>query len=108
MRIRTQLILAFLVLSVVPLSGIVLYSYFSSQRTLRQAVEADATAMTHEMDVRMSAIRDDLGRGLERLGELPVDTLLDAAGGQARPPARQHDLTPTPGLHAMGTPAPPQ
>jgi serine phosphatase RsbU (regulator of sigma subunit) len=106
MKIRTQLILAFLVLSVVPLSGIVLYSYFASQRTLRQAVEADATAMTHEMEVRMSAIRDDLGRGLQRLGALPVDTLMDAAEDSGRRQAAQRDMVASRVLGAMGDAAP--
>jgi serine phosphatase RsbU (regulator of sigma subunit) len=103
MRIRTQLIFAFLVLSVVPLTGIVLYSFFSSQRTLRQAVEADAAAMTREMETRMAAVRDDLGRGLRRLGELPVDTLIGAAGAED---AGRNDMVARKVLGAMGDAAP--
>jgi hypothetical protein len=46
MKIRTQLVLAFLLLSVLPLTGIVLYSYSSSQRAVRKAVEAEAEELT--------------------------------------------------------------
>jgi len=44
MRLRTQLILAFLLLAVVPLGAITLYAYYSSARALRRTVEAEATA----------------------------------------------------------------
>ena len=40
MKIRTQLIVAFLVLAVLPMAVIVLFNYLSSQRAVRQAVEA--------------------------------------------------------------------
>ncbi|HWM92127.1 MAG TPA: SpoIIE family protein phosphatase [Thermoanaerobaculia bacterium] len=77
MKIRTQLVVAFLLLSVVPLTGIVLYSYASSQRAVRQAVEAEAAELTQEMNGRMSTIRAELGRSLERVGEIPLSTLLE-------------------------------
>lgn len=77
MKIRTQLVLAFLLLSVVPLTGIVLYSYASSQRAVRQAVEAEAAEMNQEMKGRMSTIRAELGRSIERVGEIPLSALLE-------------------------------
>lgn len=77
MKIRTQLVLAFLLLSVLPLTGIVLYSYASSQRAVRKAVEAEAEELTQEMNGRMSTIREELGRSAERVGEMHVTSLLD-------------------------------
>jgi serine phosphatase RsbU (regulator of sigma subunit) len=87
MKIRTQLVLAFLLLAVVPLSGIVLYSYAASLRAVRGATEAQASNLTREMDGRMAAIRTELGRGVERMGEVPMRTLLSAAesGREGRP-----------------------
>lgn len=75
MKIRTQLVLAFLLLSVLPLTGIVLYSYVSSQRAVRKVVEAEAEELTQEMNGRMATIRAELGRSAERVSEIPVSTL---------------------------------
>jgi serine phosphatase RsbU (regulator of sigma subunit) len=79
MKIRTQLILAFLLLSIVPLTGIVLYSYVSSLRAVRRATEAEAHTLTREMDGRMAAIKGELGRGVERIGGVPFGELMAAA-----------------------------
>ncbi|MEE8524095.1 MAG: SpoIIE family protein phosphatase [Thermoanaerobaculia bacterium] len=76
MRIRAQLILAFVLLAVVPLTGIVLYSYFSSLRAVRQAVEEEAEAVTAEMDDRMTAIKQALRSRFRSLGQLPFGDLL--------------------------------
>lgn len=72
MKIRTQLVLAFLLLSVLPLTGIVLYSYVSSQRAVRGAVEAEAEELTQEMNGRMATLRAELGRSALRMSEIPV------------------------------------
>ncbi|MGH9456316.1 MAG: hypothetical protein ACRD2J_01590, partial [Thermoanaerobaculia bacterium] len=61
MKIRTQLILAFLLLSVLPLTGIVLYSYYSSQRALRAAELREAEQMAQEMDRRLAEVRREVG-----------------------------------------------
>ncbi|MFP5286854.1 MAG: hypothetical protein ACLGI9_14025, partial [Thermoanaerobaculia bacterium] len=77
MKIRTQLVLAFLLLSVLPLTGIVLYSYASSQRAVRKAVEAEAEELTQEMNGRMSALCTELGRSAGRVGEIHRVSLMD-------------------------------
>src|SRR5436305_7535808 len=79
MKLRTQLVLAFLLLAVVPLAGIVLYSYYTSLRAVRQATEAEARTLSREMDGRMASIRSDLGQGVQRIGDVPVQDLLNAA-----------------------------
>jgi serine phosphatase RsbU (regulator of sigma subunit) len=99
MRIRTQLIVAFLILAVVPLSGIVLYSYASSQRALKKAAEADATNLTSEISDRIGSIRTEIEDGLARVGALPAVTLLQATRSSA--PA---DSAPI--VKAMGAAAP--
>ncbi|MEA2604768.1 MAG: hypothetical protein QOF89_5760 [Acidobacteriota bacterium] len=86
MKIRTQLILAFLLLAVVPLAGIVLYSYYSSLRAVRRAAESEVGALTREMDGRMAAIKSELGRGVERMGDVPLQVVARAAReGKADP-----------------------
>jgi serine phosphatase RsbU (regulator of sigma subunit) len=79
MKIRTQLILAFLLLAVVPLAGIVLYSYYSSLRAVRRATQAEAGTLKREMDGRLAAIKSELGRGVERMGDVPLQVVVQAA-----------------------------
>jgi serine phosphatase RsbU (regulator of sigma subunit) len=79
MKLRTQLVLAFLLLAVVPLTGIVLYSYYTSLRAVRQATETEARTLSKEMDGRMASIRSELGAGVQRMGGVPVQDLLNAA-----------------------------
>jgi len=79
MRIRTQLALAFLLLAVLPLTGIVLYSYYSSLRAVRRATDAQARITAGEMETRMTSIKGELGRGVERIGDVSAGDLLAAA-----------------------------
>jgi serine phosphatase RsbU (regulator of sigma subunit) len=59
-KLRTQLVLAFLVLAILPLSGIVLYGQVSSERAFRRAVEEDARQLTGEIERNMETARRDL------------------------------------------------
>jgi hypothetical protein len=76
MKLRLKLILAFLLLSVVPLSGAIVYSYLNSQRAVRQAVEAEGQVMADEMGRRLEGVRNDLSRQMDRLSQLPFRTFL--------------------------------
>jgi serine phosphatase RsbU (regulator of sigma subunit) len=66
MRLRTRLALAFLLLSVVPLTAITLYSYNSSIGAFRRAVEAEEAAIAADMGKRMeivtASVSDRFGR----------------------------------------------
>ena len=66
MKIRTALVLACFLLSVVPLGAIVVYSCFSSRRALQSAYWAEATKLTAQMDKRLSTIRGLLDPLTER------------------------------------------
>jgi hypothetical protein len=76
MKIRTQLILAFFVLAILPLTGIVLYSYWSSLDAVRAAVEEDGRALTEEMDERLASVRRDLDLRFASLAQVPFSALL--------------------------------
>ncbi len=78
MKIRAKLVLAFFLLAVLPLTGIVLYSYFASTRAVRATVEREAQGLTADMEVRMAAIGSDLKMRVEQLGTLPFRRLLGA------------------------------
>lgn len=79
MRVRTQLVVAFLLLAVVPLAGIVFFSYSTSQEAFRQAVAAESTVLGEQMGERLDEVRQDIRKRLNRLASLPVRSLLDDA-----------------------------
>jgi serine phosphatase RsbU (regulator of sigma subunit) len=76
MKLRTKLILAFVLLAVVPLAGISLYSYNSSIDAFRRAVEAESGALAEEMKGRMETVREDLDDRVARLGNFPFERLM--------------------------------
>ncbi len=80
MTVRTQLVLAFLLLAVVPLAGIVLYSYVSSLGAFRQAVEAESSVLAEEMSEQLDAVRGDIDTRLATLTALPVNTVMAGEG----------------------------
>ena len=72
MKIRAQLVLACFLLSVLPLSVIVIYSYRSSRSALESAYRKEADARTRQMDRRLATIRGDLQQRLAEVSALPV------------------------------------
>lgn len=67
MKLRAQLVLALLLLAVVPLAGMTIYSYVTSQRVLRRAVEAEARALAEGMGARMEATGNELARRIDSI-----------------------------------------
>jgi serine phosphatase RsbU (regulator of sigma subunit) len=104
MKLRYQLILAFVLLAVVPLTGITLYSYLASTQAYRKAVEEEATALAQEMGGHMETVRADMNRRIERLGSFPFQRLMDA-NLQNRPPEERRQLIQTL-MSEMGDSAP--
>jgi serine phosphatase RsbU (regulator of sigma subunit) len=74
MKIRTQLVLASFLLSVLPLSGIVVYSYYSSRRALESAYQREATRVAQQMDRRLTGIRKDIEQRVAALSGLQAAT----------------------------------
>jgi len=72
MKIRAQLVLACFLLSVLPLSVIVIYSYQSSRWALESAYRREAEARTRQMDRRLATIRGDLQQRLAEVSALPM------------------------------------
>ena len=67
MRLRTQLLLAFLVLAIVPLVSVVGSTYLSNVRSMKVALSADAAELTEQLEQDLERARADLRRGLRRL-----------------------------------------
>ncbi len=85
MKVRTQLVVAFLLLSVVPLAVLVLFSYATSQRAFRDAVAAESQVLAEEMSERLASVRQDLSQRLESLSRLPVRVLVSSEEDEADP-----------------------
>jgi serine phosphatase RsbU (regulator of sigma subunit) len=75
MSLRTRLIIAFLLLSVVPLTAVTLLSYTSSVRAFETAAEREAEDTAMDVGRRMEMITADLGR---RMGRVFVTSAADA------------------------------
>jgi serine phosphatase RsbU (regulator of sigma subunit) len=76
MKLRTQLILVFFLLAIVPLGGLTLYSYTSSTAAFRQAVEEEASALARGMGARLELVRHDLDRRIRDLGADPFCAII--------------------------------
>lgn len=82
MTVRTRLIVAFLVLSVLPLSAVTLYSYSASVSAFRGAVASESERMTADLQQRLDDVTADLSRQVGLLWEPSVAT---AEGTAAAP-----------------------
>ncbi len=80
MSLRSKLIVAFLLLAVVPLAAITIYSYNTSIRAFRSAVEAESAALAEDMGGRMDSVRKDLSARVERLGSFPFRRFMQSGG----------------------------
>jgi serine phosphatase RsbU (regulator of sigma subunit) len=126
MKIRTQLVVAFLLLAVVPLTGIVLYSYVSSLRAVRRETESQARTLVGEMNGRLASVKGELDRGVERMRDVSAREILTAARstgrggtdprmdefvlgfGEAAPFLQALEFVPMPPSRDPATPSPPQ
>ncbi len=85
MRVRTQLIVAFVGLAVIPMAGLTLYSYVTSIRAFRQAVHAEASSTASQMGERMRSRTSTLNRRLHRLSQMQFDKLLGEEASEQAP-----------------------
>ena len=74
MRLRTQLVLAFLLLAVVPLLGVTLYAYQGSLRAYKRAELAEADALAASISARVEAVADQLSLRIQRMRQRPSRT----------------------------------
>ena len=75
MSLRIKLLLAFLAFSVIPLSAVVFYSYTTSTRAFRKVMEAEAMAMTEEMERELGKVKQELHNQLNQFCELPFNEI---------------------------------
>ena len=75
MRLRTRLVVVFLIVSVVPLGAVTYYSYTSQVRALREVASREADALSTDMTQRMKLVTNELSSRVEQLVDMtPVAT----------------------------------
>jgi serine phosphatase RsbU (regulator of sigma subunit) len=67
MKLRTRLIIAFLILSVVPLSAMTLVWYVSAVHTFERVAEREATETAADIGRRMEMVTANVGRRMDRM-----------------------------------------
>jgi serine phosphatase RsbU (regulator of sigma subunit) len=123
--LRTRLIIAFLLLSVVPLTAVTLFSYTSWVDAFEDAARREASESAEDISRRMEFVTRDVGRRMDRLFDETTDTDL-AAAGEMRDDVRDrvapmlgetaalverlefHPASEAEGTGGAGTPAPPR
>jgi serine phosphatase RsbU (regulator of sigma subunit) len=72
MKLRTRLIVAFVLLSVVPLGAVTSWSYTSNVRALQDATAREADLLAGELTQRMQLVTAQLGQRVEQLMDMPA------------------------------------
>ncbi len=85
MQLRSKLFLVFFLLAVVPLTGLTLYSYYTSERAYCQAVLDEAAQLAESMGSRVHLVQRDLDRRLRSMGSQPFYTMLSEKPGDWKP-----------------------
>jgi len=86
MSLRLRLIVAFFLLSVVPLGALTIYSYMSSVSALRQAAQHEAELLAGELSQRMQIVTAQLSERVEHLMDMSVAEA-QVADARAQAPA---------------------
>src|ERR1051325_8714401 len=74
MSLRVRLIVAFFLLSVVPLAAVTLYSYTSNERALQVAAQHETEILTGELTQRMQVVTAQISERVEHLMDMPAAT----------------------------------
>ncbi len=85
MKLRTQLILAFILLAVVPLSGLTVYSYMTSVNAFKKAAEAEAMEFSSELERRSERIIQVINEEVDNVMRLHYNELVNSSNGQLAP-----------------------
>ena len=97
MRLRARLVVAFLILSVVPLGAVTYYSYTSQVRAMREVASREADALSTDMTQRMQLVTSELSSRVEQLVDMtPVVTPRAAQPRAAEPVATVAAAAPAP------------
>jgi serine phosphatase RsbU (regulator of sigma subunit) len=95
MRLRTQLVLAFVLMAVVPMLGVTLYSYLGSKRVYLAVVDAESEALAADMIARAESVAEELSMRIQRMRQRPTraaESRFEEARRQALAAAEEQEL----------------
>src|SRR3954469_5551166 len=108
MNLRVRLIVAFFLLSVVPLAAVTFYTYASNSRALHVAAQHEAEMLTGELTQRMQVVTTQIGDRVEHLMDMPMVTArATGTSGTSKSTPRQTVAARTESPAAPASPAPP-
>ena len=84
MSLRTRLIIAFLVLSIVPLTAVTSIWYISSVRTFEHVAEREAAEAAKDIGRRMDMVTASVGRRMDRMFEEAVEATATEGSGKVQ------------------------
>ena len=86
MKLRVRLIVAFFLLSVVPLAAVTLYTYASNLATMRDAASHEAEMLAGELSQRMEIVTARLSESVVE-NYMPTSDAESATSAETRPAA---------------------
>ncbi len=109
MSLRVRLIVAFFLLSVVPLAAVTFYSYVSNERALQVAAQHETEMLTSELTQRMQVVTTQISERVEHLMDMPVSsaTATGTTGTKPAPKSVVARATPPPAAPRPPAPATP-
>src|SRR3954453_4395870 len=108
MNLRVRLIVAFFLLSVVPLAAVTFYTYASNSRALHVAAQHEAEMLTGELTQRMQVVTTQIGDRVEHLMDMPMVTAsATGTSGKGKATPRRTVTPRTEPPAPPGSPAPP-
>jgi serine phosphatase RsbU (regulator of sigma subunit) len=87
MNLRLRLIVAFFLLSVVPLGAVTLYTYTSNARAMREAAGRESEVLAGELTQRMQLVTAQLSERVGHLMDLPAEPSTETT--ETRPVAKR-------------------
>jgi len=103
MSLRLRLIVAFFLMSVVPLGAVTFYTYASNATAVREAAGREAESLAGELTERMTLVTAQLGQRIEQLMDLPEPAPVTAAVTAAPDPSVSATIPDTRAIAAAAT-----
>src|SRR5512139_343185 len=95
MTLRTRLIVAFLLMSVVPLTVVTAYSYVSTRDAFRQSAQIKSDLMAEELGRRMEIVTGDIERRVGRIWRASRPGVPPPGGGPGAPAPNPEEVART-------------
>jgi serine phosphatase RsbU (regulator of sigma subunit) len=105
--LRARLVIAFVLLSVVPLGAVTIYSYVTSYKAVQDAATREADRLSAELSQRMQLVTAQLSERVERLMDVSASTEAETEAASAAQSETAEKTTPSAASKTTAAKAPP-